>query len=85
MFTVLGESLVDIVVTDDGERRVFPGGSPANVAVGLARLGSPVWLLTEIGEDAFGHILRDHFDANGVNLPVDGGLEASINASVLGF
>ena len=70
MFTVLGESLVDIVVTDDAERRVFPGGSPANVAVGLARLGSPVWLLTEIGDDAFGHILRDHFDANGVNLPV---------------
>jgi fructokinase len=38
--------------------------------VGLARLGSPVWLLTEIGDDAFGHVLRDHFDANGVNLPV---------------
>ena len=39
------------------------------MAVGLARLGSPVWLLTEIGDDAFGHILRDHFDSNGVNLP----------------
>ncbi|HTY73714.1 MAG TPA: carbohydrate kinase [Actinomycetes bacterium] len=70
MFTVLGESLVDVVVTPDGERRAHPGGSPANVAVGLARLGSAVWLLTEIGDDAYGHLLRDHFDANGVNLPV---------------
>jgi fructokinase len=75
VFTVLGEALVDVVVSPDGERRAHPGGSPANVAVGLARLGSRVWLLTEIGDDAYGHLLRDHFDANGVNLPV--ALEAS--------
>jgi fructokinase len=80
VFTVLGEALVDVVVTADGERRAHPGGSPANVAVGLARLGSPVWLLTEIGDDAYGHLLRDHFDANGVNLPV--GLEAARPTSI---
>jgi fructokinase len=50
------------------------------VAVGLARLGSPVWLLTEIGDDAYGHLLRDHFDANGVNLPVP--LEAARPTSI---
>jgi fructokinase len=80
VFTVLGEALVDVVVSADGERRAHPGGSPANVAVGLARLGSPVWLLTEIGDDAYGHLLRDHFDANGVNLPVP--LEASRPTSI---
>jgi fructokinase len=80
VFTVLGEALVDVVVTDEGERRAHPGGSPANVAVGLARLGSPVWLLTEIGDDAYGHLLRDHFDANGVNLPVP--LEAGRPTSI---
>jgi fructokinase len=80
VFTVLGEALVDVVVSDDGGRRVHPGGSPANVAVGLARLGSPVWLLTEIGDDAYGHLLRDHFDANGVNLPVP--LEAGRPTSI---
>jgi fructokinase len=80
VFTVLGEALVDVVVTDQGERRAHPGGSPANVAVGLARLGSPVWLLTEIGDDAYGHLLREHFDANGVNLPA--GLEAGRPTSI---
>ena len=36
---VVGESLVDIVCRDDGSTQTFPGGSAANVAVTLARLG----------------------------------------------
>ena len=35
MILVVGESLVDIVVRSDGRRSEHPGGSPANVAVGL--------------------------------------------------
>lgn len=34
---VVGEALVDIVEEDSGARSQHPGGSPANVALGLAR------------------------------------------------
>ena len=36
---VVGEALVDVVHTADGETGEHPGGSAANVAVALARLG----------------------------------------------
>lgn len=58
---VIGEALVDIV---DGT--AHPGGSPMNVAVGLARLGSSVVLHTRIGADAHGDLIRAHLGAAGV-------------------
>lgn len=53
-FFVVGESLVDIFEGRDGRRTEVPGGSPANVALGLARLGmsgicSPGSRLTFVG------------------------------------
>jgi fructokinase len=72
MFVVVGESLVDLV----GQRRgrtfvAHPGGSPANVALGLARLGVPVTLLTRLGHDGLGEMIFEHLRASGVR--VDGG------------
>jgi fructokinase len=52
----------------DGVFRAAPGGSPANVAVGLARLGVPTRLLARIADDLLGHRLRAHLEANGVDL-----------------
>jgi fructokinase len=49
---VIGEALIDIV--EGVEVRELVGGSPANVAVGLARQGHDVQLLTRIGRDARG-------------------------------
>jgi len=71
MITVVGEALVDLVVQPDspGPPRAHPGGSPANVAVGLARLGHLVTLITEIGTDGYGALVRDHLVYNGVQLP----------------
>ena len=43
---VVGESLVDIVRAGDGSTTEFAGGSAANVAVALARLGRPVEFAT---------------------------------------
>lgn len=60
---VVGEALVDIV---DGV--ATPGGSPANVAVGLARLGVPVELATRFGVDAHGESLTRHLAGNAVRL-----------------
>jgi fructokinase len=45
-----------------------PGGSPANVALGLARLGNPVTLMTRLGRDAFGATIREHLEASGVRI-----------------
>ncbi|WP_203433190.1 carbohydrate kinase family protein [Jiangella asiatica] len=65
---VSGEALVDLVADPDGRYRAVPGGSPANVAVGLARLGAPTQLLARLGTGAFGQVVRDHLVANGVGL-----------------
>ncbi|WP_431882754.1 carbohydrate kinase family protein [Micromonospora gifhornensis] len=68
MVTVLGEAVVDLVQGPDGRFTAHPGGSPLNVAVGLARLGVPATLLARFSTSRFGRILRAHADANGVDL-----------------
>jgi fructokinase len=66
---VAGEVITDLVPAgDDGLFRAAPGGSPANVAVGLARLGVPVRMLARLSRDVLGQRLREHLAANGVDL-----------------
>ncbi|MCW2707530.1 MAG: hypothetical protein JWM22_1372, partial [Frankiales bacterium] len=62
---VVGESLVDVVRRPDGTVVERPGGSPANVAVALARLGLDVQLLTALGDDPHGQLVRAHVEASG--------------------
>lgn len=67
MYVVVGEALVDLVAQRGGRTFVaHPGGSPANVALGLARLGGQVSLTTQLGDDAFGHMITSHLEASGV-------------------
>src|SRR4051794_4820732 len=72
MFVVIGEALVDLV-GQRGSRTLVahPGGSPANVALGLGRLGDPVTLMTHLGQDAFGEMISAHLQHSGVR--VEGG------------
>ncbi|MDH6708945.1 fructokinase [Kitasatospora sp. MAA19] len=63
---VIGECVADIVRTDGAPDTVHPGGSPANVAYGLARLGRPATLLTQLGDDANGRLIRAHLESAGV-------------------
>ncbi|WP_154795329.1 carbohydrate kinase family protein [Occultella kanbiaonis] len=65
---VIGEALVDVVHAADGSVSEHPGGSPANVALGLARLGRDAELATWFGDDAHGALIRDHLTGNGVRL-----------------
>ena len=67
---VVGEALIDEVLAGDGEVTSRPGGSPANVAVGLARLGVRTELLTTLGPDTQGAALRAHLTGAGVGLRV---------------
>jgi fructokinase len=73
MVYVLGEALVDLVYQSadpDGSGRylALAGGSPFNVAIGLARLGQPSRLLARLSGDTFGRQLRAHAERNGVDL-----------------
>jgi fructokinase len=68
---VLGESLVDLtpIVAEDGSPDMvpMPGGSPYNVAIGLARMGVATWFCGRMSSDPYGALLTDHLDVNGVS------------------
>ncbi|MDP9801257.1 fructokinase [Arcanobacterium wilhelmae] len=64
---VIGESLVDVIHSPAGVTR-HPGGSPFATAVGLALLGRRTQLLTRIGDDADGTLLRARLEESGVEL-----------------
>ena len=73
MITVVGESLVDVVARQGhDELTVHPGGSPANVAVALSRLGQRTALVTQIGADDYGALIRTHLESTGVEVILAG-------------
>jgi len=65
---VAGEALVDLRPDGRGGTVAHPGGSPANVAVALGRLRHPVWLLTALGDDEYGDLVRKHLGGSQVNV-----------------
>jgi fructokinase len=67
-FVVVGEALIDLVPAGDGAYLARPGGSPLNVAVGLARLGQPTALAGRLAADPIGTVLRQHLEHSQVDL-----------------
>jgi len=66
---VIGEALVDLVwPTGTAHISPHPGGSPANVAVGLHRLGRQVTLMTSWGDDPPGELVSAYLDSTGVEV-----------------
>ncbi|WP_256041456.1 carbohydrate kinase [Cryobacterium sp. SO1] len=65
---VVGEALIDLVQRADGSRDEAPGGSPANVALALGRLGRHPQLLTSLGEDARGSAVRAWLEGSRVRV-----------------
>jgi fructokinase len=65
---VVGESLIDVVRRADGSTQEHVGGSPANVAVGLARLGHEVTLATRFGDDERGARIASLLVREGISL-----------------
>jgi fructokinase len=71
MFVVCGEALFDFFLEGDGGPAAATfaaraGGSPFNVAVGLARLGAEAALLAAVSDDILGARLRRALEAEGV-------------------
>ena len=74
MYLICGEALYDVFLDpaapDSGLQvplHAIPGGSPHNIAIGLARLGCPVALATEIAGDALGRRLERRLKKEGVD------------------
>ncbi|MFT4232436.1 MAG: carbohydrate kinase [Leucobacter sp.] len=70
---LIGEALIDIVEqpgagAEPGSLEEFVGGSPANTAIGVARLGHTARLLTRIGRDARGERIAALLEAEAVEL-----------------
>ena len=79
---VIGEALIDIVEREGRVIGEHVGGSPLNVAVGLARLGRGVDFLTHIGDDARGRRIVDYVESSGVQL-VSGSITANRTPTAL--
>src|SRR6201985_209434 len=65
---VIGESLIDIVPDARQVTGEHVGGSPLNVAVGLARLGRDIDFLTHIADDPRGRRIAEYVNAAGAHL-----------------
>ena len=83
---VIGEALIDVVHRADGRIAEHPGGSPANVALTLGRLQRPAELLTWIGSDVYGDLIRKWLAGSQVSLAPgsDGAASTSIATAHLG-
>jgi fructokinase len=62
-----GEALLDIIVHRDGNSVALPGGSVLNSMVSLARSGVPVALISELGNDGPGKIIRFFLQKEGIS------------------
>ncbi len=67
---VFGEALVDLIQRETGSRylEMVLGGSPYNVAAGLARFGVPVDFVGALAADGLGRELSDFLEGLGVNI-----------------
>ncbi len=64
----MGELLIDMIQGDeDMTFKAHPGGAPANVAVGVARLGGKSAFMGKVGDDNFGNFLEDTLKRDNVN------------------
>lgn len=88
MFVVCGEALFDVFATGETptgmamDARI--GGSPFNVAIGLARLGQPVAFLSQISRGFLGERLMRALAAEGVAASTVQRSEAPTTLSLIG-
>lgn len=54
----LGDAVVDLLPEEPGRLMQCPGGAPANVAVGIARLQGNSGFIGRVGDDPFGRFLQ---------------------------
>ncbi|QJG58771.1 aminoimidazole riboside kinase [Escherichia coli] len=65
---VLGDAVVDLLPESDGRLLPCRGGAPANVAVGIARLGGTSGFIGRVGDDPFGALMQRTLLTEGVDI-----------------
>lgn len=77
MIIVIGEALIDLIQdqSESSNYEAVVGGANANVAIALARRGTPQQFLARISTDSFGQQIRTKLEANAV------GLDYAVSAS----
>lgn len=72
-FYAIGEVLVDMIPLQKGRAlkdvvsfERAPGGAPANVAAAISKFGGESYMISQVGEDAFGDFLVEQLSAVGV-------------------
>ncbi|QXX96020.1 aminoimidazole riboside kinase [Serratia marcescens] len=65
---VLGDAVIDLVPENANGYLKCPGGAPANVAVGIARLGGDSAFIGRVGQDGFGAFLQQVLSDEGVDI-----------------
>lgn len=65
---VLGDAVIDLVPENANGYLKCPGGAPANVAVGIARLGGDSAFIGRVGQDSFGAFLQQVLSDEGVDI-----------------
>jgi len=71
MIQVMGEALIDIIVSPDGEIDSVVGGGPVNTARTIARLGTEVSFIGGISQDALGKRIRRLLDSDAVHCAIE--------------
>jgi fructokinase len=63
----MGDAVVDLIPEGELHYLKCPGGAPANVAVGVARLGGESAFIGRVGADPFGRFMADTLAREGVD------------------
>lgn len=57
----LGDAVIDLLPFGNMNYQACAGGAPANVAIGVAKLGLPSAFIGRVGNDPFGHFMEKTF------------------------
>ena len=63
----IGETILDIIFKNEQPTAAVPGGSTFNGIISLGRMGLPVTMITETGNDRVGQTIKQFMEENGVN------------------
>lgn len=82
---IVGENLVDLLVSPDGNVQVVVGGGPLNVARTIGRLGASAHFVSGISNDAFGSLVRRALDDSQVRITLPRPLAQPTTLAVVGL
>lgn len=63
----IGETILDIIFKNEQPTAAVPGGSTFNGVISLGRMGVPVTMITETGNDRVGRNIKRFMEENGID------------------